>query len=166
MPEKVRFGFWKIFAAIAVVDAGVPMFSDKTVEEELAGAMVIARLAELVPAEFAAEIVAVVLPCVVGVPDISPLDVLTTSPAGIPVALNEVGLLLAVIWKLKLCPTVPLAVAGLVMTGATTVPALEFRGLGEAAEKSPALSPVSVAPPPALKTAKVEEPAGAGPAPS
>ena len=43
---------------------------------------------------------------------------------------------------------------------------LEFLGFGAPAMKSAALSPVSVAPPPARKTARVEDPAGAAPDPS
>jgi hypothetical protein len=38
------------------------------------------------------------VPAVVGVPEMSPLEVLMDSPAGRPVALKLVGLLVAVIW--------------------------------------------------------------------
>jgi len=51
-----------------------------------------------VPAELMAEIVTVDVPAAEGVPEINPVEVLTVSPAGNPVALNEVGLLLAAIW--------------------------------------------------------------------
>ena len=56
------------------------------------------RVAEPSPAEFEAEIVTADVPAAVGVPEISPVDVFTDKPAGRPVALNEVGLLLAAIW--------------------------------------------------------------------
>ena len=51
-----------------------------------------------VPAEFVSKIVTVDVPAVEGVPEINPVEVLTVRPAGNPVALNEVGLLLAAIW--------------------------------------------------------------------
>jgi hypothetical protein len=57
-------------------------------------------------------------------------------------------------------------VVGLVMTGAMTLPKLEFRGLGAPLEKSDLLSPVSVIPPAPRKTAAVEDGAGAAPLPS
>jgi len=38
------------------------------------------------------------VPAVVGVPEINPVLVFTVSPAGSPVALKLVGLLVAVIW--------------------------------------------------------------------
>jgi len=52
------------------------------------------------------------------------------------------------------------------MTGATTLPKLELRGLGEPALKSVLLSPVLVEPPPARKIEVVEDGAGADPEPS
>ena len=52
-----------------------------------------------------------------GVPVMAPVLVLTARPVGRPVALKLVGLLLAVIWKVKAWLTVPLAVAALVITG-------------------------------------------------
>ena len=57
-----------------------------------------ANVAEPVPAEFVALIVTLKLPAVVGVPEMTPVVVLTESPDGKPVALKLVGLLLAVIW--------------------------------------------------------------------
>jgi hypothetical protein len=57
-------------------------------------------------------------------------------------------------------------VVGLVMTGAMTLPKLEFRGLGAPVEKSDLLSPVSVVPPAPRKIAAVEDGAGAAPLPS
>ena len=67
---------------------------------------------------------------------------------------------------MKACPTVPLAVLALVITGAMTLPVFELRGLGAPEVKSAELSPVSADPPLPRKTARVEEPAGAGPDPS
>ena len=49
-----------------------------------------------VPVTLLAEIVRVLVPAVVGVPEITPVAVLTSRPAGSPVALKLVGLLLAV----------------------------------------------------------------------
>jgi hypothetical protein len=51
-----------------------------------------------VPPALVAPIVTLELPTAVGVPVMSPVAVATLSPAGSPVALNEVGVLLAVIW--------------------------------------------------------------------
>jgi hypothetical protein len=56
------------------------------------------NVAEPVPAALEAEIAMLKVPATVGVPAISPVEVLTESPSGKPVALNEVGLLLAAIW--------------------------------------------------------------------
>ena len=50
------------------------------------------------PPEFVAVTVAVEVPAVVGVPEISPVKVLTDSPGGNPVAPKLVGLFEAVIW--------------------------------------------------------------------
>src|ERR1700730_11909359 len=50
-----------------------------------------------VPAAFVALNVTLDVPAVVGVPEMTPVAVLTESPAGNPVALKLVGLLLAVI---------------------------------------------------------------------
>ena len=55
---------------------------------------------------------------------------------------------------------------GLVITGATTLPKLELRGLGVPAVKSVLLSPELVEPPPARKIEVVEDGAGAAPDPS
>jgi len=54
-------------------------------------------VAEPVPPALVALIVMLVLAAAVGVPVISPVDVLTLKPAGSPVALKLVGLLLAAI---------------------------------------------------------------------
>ena len=70
-----------------------------------------------VPPELVALMVTLYVPAVVGVPEINPVPVFTVKPAGSPVALKLVGLLVAVIWKEKATPTVPLAVVALVMTG-------------------------------------------------
>ena len=62
-------------------------------------------------------IVTVVTATVVGVPEMTPVVVSTLKPAGNSVVLKLVGLLVAVIRYVNAIPTVPLAVAGLVMTG-------------------------------------------------
>jgi hypothetical protein len=51
-----------------------------------------------VPPALVAPIVTLELPTAVGVPVMSPVAVAMVSPAGRPVALNDVGVLLAVIW--------------------------------------------------------------------
>ena len=56
------------------------------------------NLAEPVPAELAALIVTLKVPAPPGLPEMTPVVWLTESPAGRPVALKLVGLLLAVIW--------------------------------------------------------------------
>ena len=60
--------------------------------------MMIVKVAMPVPAPFDAERLTVDVPAVEGVPEINPVEVLTVRPAGNPVALNKVGLLLAAIW--------------------------------------------------------------------
>ena len=50
------------------------------------------------PVAFVADTVTDDVPAVVGVPEIRPVAVLTLNPAGKPVALKLVGLLVAVIW--------------------------------------------------------------------
>ncbi len=50
-----------------------------------------------VPVEFVAPKVMLEVPAVVGVPEMTPVDVLMESPDGRPVALKAVGLLVAVI---------------------------------------------------------------------
>jgi hypothetical protein len=57
------------------------------------------------------------MPAVVGVPEIKPVLVFTVKPAGSPLALKLVGLLVAVIRYENAAPTVPLTVEALVMTG-------------------------------------------------
>ena len=54
-------------------------------------------MADPVPAALVALNVTLDVPAVVGVPEMTPVVVLTESPAGSPVALKLVGLLLAVI---------------------------------------------------------------------
>ena len=61
------------------------------------GFMVKANVAEPVPFAFVALNVTLDVPAAVGVPEMTPVVVLTESPAGSPVALKLVGLLLAVI---------------------------------------------------------------------
>ena len=51
-----------------------------------------------VPPVLVALKVTLVAPAVVGVPEINPVFVFTDSPAGRPVALKLIGLLVAVIW--------------------------------------------------------------------
>ena len=51
-----------------------------------------------VPPELIALIMTLYVPAVVGVPEINPVLVFTVKPAGSPVALKLVGLLVAVIW--------------------------------------------------------------------
>ena len=60
--------------------------------------MVTVRVAVPVPNEFVAANVTVEVPVVVGVPEMSPLEVLTDMPEGRPVAEKLVGELEAVIW--------------------------------------------------------------------
>ena len=59
---------------------------------------VIFNVAEPVPPALVALIVTLDVPAAVGVPVIAPVEVLTLKPAGRPVALKLVGLLLALIW--------------------------------------------------------------------
>ena len=59
--------------------------------------MVRDKVAEPVPPALVALIVTLKLPAAVGVPEMRPVVVLTDSPAGKPVALKLVGLLVAVI---------------------------------------------------------------------
>ena len=56
------------------------------------------NVAEPVPPALVALMVTLEVPAAVGVPEINPVVVLTLKPAGSPVALKLVGLLLAVIW--------------------------------------------------------------------
>src|ERR1700682_3240627 len=59
------------------------------------------------------------LPSAAGVPEISPVTASMTNPAGRPVALTLVAGLPPVVitWKLNRCPTLPVALVLLVMTG-------------------------------------------------
>jgi len=50
------------------------------------------------PPAFAAPTVTLLVPAVVGVPEITPVAVFTLNPAGNPLALKEDGLFVAVIW--------------------------------------------------------------------
>jgi len=60
--------------------------------------MVKVSVALPVPPALVALIVTLNVPAVVGVPEINPVLVSTVKPAGSPVALKLVGLLVAVIW--------------------------------------------------------------------
>jgi len=62
-----------------------------------AGLMVKVKVALPVPPALVALMVTVYVPAVVGVPEINPVLVFTVNPAGSPVALKLVGLLVAVI---------------------------------------------------------------------
>jgi hypothetical protein len=75
------------------------------------------REAVPVPLLFVAPSVAVKFPEAVGVPEISPVEELTERPAGSPLAVKLVGLLVAVIWYENAVPRVPLALVVLVITG-------------------------------------------------
>ena len=88
-----------------------------------AAVIVIDKVALPVPPALVAEIVAFVVPAVVGVPEIRPVLALTESPAGRPLALKLVGLFVAVIWYVKAEPTCPVAEVLLVMIGAGGVAA-------------------------------------------
>ena len=57
-------------------------------------------------------------PAPLGAPEIKPEAVFTVRPAGNPDAPKLVGKLAAIIWYENALPTVPLAVAALVITGA------------------------------------------------
>ena len=76
------------------------------------------RVADPVPEAFEAETVATNVPACVGVPVMAPFAALTESPGASADALNEVGELAAVIWKLNNSPTVPAAAEPLVIAGA------------------------------------------------
>ena len=80
--------------------------------------MVRVNVALPVPPALVALIVTVYVPAVVGVPEIKPVLAFTVKPAGNAVVLKLVGLLVAVIVYENATPTWPLAVRGLVMTGA------------------------------------------------
>jgi hypothetical protein len=105
---------WKLKAVLTV-----PLALAALVMDGGAGRTRIVRLAEPVPPALVAEIFAVKLPAAVGVPVMRPFVALMLKPAGRPLALNAVALLLAVIWKLKAVPTEPLALAALVIAGRT-----------------------------------------------
>jgi hypothetical protein len=79
--------------------------------------MVIVNSSDAVPAAFVALTVTLETPTTVGVPEIWPFDVFTTRPGGRPVAAKLVGLLAAVIWYKKDCPTNPDADAALEISG-------------------------------------------------
>jgi hypothetical protein len=76
-------------------------------------ALVLQELAPLL-----AVIVTLVVPIVVGVPEITPVLVFTLRPGGSGLAVKLVGLFVAVmVYEKLLSPTVPVAVSGLVITG-------------------------------------------------
>ena len=87
-------------------------------------AMVKVKVAVPVPPSLLAEIVALMVPDVVGVPEINPVEVFTLSPAGSPLAEKLAGEPDAVMVKVRLDPTAPLALVELVIEGAATILAL------------------------------------------
>jgi hypothetical protein len=56
------------------------------------------KVAVAVPPAFVAPRVTLLVPAVVGVPEINPVVVFTLRPVGSPLALNEDGLFVALIW--------------------------------------------------------------------
>jgi len=78
----------------------------------VAGLIVKVSVALPVPPELVALMVTLYVPAVVGVPEITPVLVFTDRPAGSPVALKLVGLLVAVIVEENATPTCPVAVNG------------------------------------------------------
>ncbi len=78
-------------------------------------------LAEVVPLALVAVRATVLVPGVVGVPEMTPVVPLIARPVGSPVAVKPVGLLVAVRWKLKAVPAIPAAVFELVMTGVVPI---------------------------------------------
>jgi hypothetical protein len=76
---------------------GVEVLDVNVMVGELTALTVNTRVADPVPAELLALIVTLVVPAAVGVPEMTPLVVLIDNPAGKPVAVKLVGLLLAVI---------------------------------------------------------------------
>jgi hypothetical protein len=83
--------------------------------------MVSVSIAVPVPALLVALSVTPDVPALVGVPEIKPEVVLTVRPVGNTDAAKLAGKLAAVIWYEKALPVVPLAVALLVITGASKV---------------------------------------------
>src|SRR2546430_150731 len=71
--------------------------------------ILIVNVAVVVPAALLAVIVTAKVPPARGVPEMTPVEVLSVRPAGRPVALKLVGVLLAAIAKLKAEPKTPLA---------------------------------------------------------
>jgi hypothetical protein len=76
----------------------VPFTSDALVMTGGPAPIVITSVADPVPVAFVALIVTLKAPVVLGVPETRPVEGLTVSPGGRPVALKLVGLLVAVIW--------------------------------------------------------------------
>src|ERR1051325_4003161 len=85
-------------ASFSVTVVGVVLGLNRVAVLGPEAVMLRASVAEPVPAELVALIETLKLPAAVGVPEMTPVVVLTDSPAGKPVALKLVGLLLAVIW--------------------------------------------------------------------
>jgi len=83
-----------------------------------AGLIVKVKTAVPVPPELVALRFTGKVPVTPGTPEIKPVAVFTNRPVGNPVALKLVGLLVAVMPYEKLDPTLPEALAVLVITGA------------------------------------------------
>src|SRR5205809_972490 len=104
------------------VNCGPPAPMQVGLIEETVGVLAIvttrvavAALQELAPLR--AVMVTLVVAAVVGVPEITPVLVLTVRPAGSGLAVKVVGLLVAVTAQEKATPTVPHAVSELAITG-------------------------------------------------
>lgn len=83
-----------------------------------AAEIVMLKACEPVPPALVAAMVALKVPAAVGVPLITPVVAFTASPAGSPFAEKVTGVLVPVMVYENGVPTTPLAVVGLVMTGA------------------------------------------------
>lgn len=98
-----------VFPVQGVLEPGVVTLSPLVIEEKSSLKIVVTgppppdvtemdNWAFPVPAEFVAERATFDVPAAVGVPEMTPVEVFTLSPAGRPVAAKDVGELDAVIW--------------------------------------------------------------------
>ena len=85
------------FASFTVTIDGTLVVGNRLYPPPVAAFIVRAKVAEPVPPALVALSVTLEVPAAAGVPEITPVVVLMESPAGNPVALKLVGLLLAVI---------------------------------------------------------------------
>ena len=102
MPATEVVPLLKVIGSMTEVPAWPMTLPPDNVGDDTAGGgggilTVNARVAVPVPPLFVALKVMLEVPAVVGVPEIKPVTVLTDRPAGNPMALYEVGLLVAVI---------------------------------------------------------------------